>query len=101
MVWSLVATAGARLLAGDPLVQLADCGRAFMVLRDGGGELQSGQAVVIRMPGLRPFLGTVRASAGAAEPPNTLVIDPTGLAAAAPGACPIGTPAEIQLERGV
>lgn len=100
VVWSLDAAAGARLSAGDPLVQLADCGRAFLVLRDGGGALQAGQTVVIRMPGLRPFHGIVRPSAGAAEPPNTMVIDPTGFAAVAPGACPVGTSAEIQVEQG-
>jgi hypothetical protein len=98
VVWSLDAQAGAKLQAGDPLVQLADCGRAFLVMQAAPSTLKAGQTVLIRMPGVRPFHGTVRPSAGVAEPPNTLVIDPTGFNAASPNTCPVGVTAEIQPE---
>jgi multidrug resistance efflux pump len=98
IVWSLDAQAGGKLQAGDPLAQLADCGRAFLVLQGAPSTLKAGQTVLIRMPGVRPFHGTVRPSAGVAEPPNTLVIDPTGFSAASPNACPVGATAEIKPE---
>ena len=98
VVWSLDAQAGAKLQAGDPLVQLADCGRAFLVMQAAPTTMKAGQTVLIRMPGVRPFHGTVRPSAGVAEPPNTLVIDPTGFNAASPNACPVGVTAEVQPE---
>jgi hypothetical protein len=98
IVWSLDAQAGAKLQTGDPLAQLADCGRAFLVMQGAPSTLKAGQTVLIRMPGVRPFHGTVRPSAGVAEPPNTLVIDPTGFNAASPNACPVGATAEIQPE---
>jgi biotin carboxyl carrier protein len=98
VVWSLDAQAGAKLKAGDPLAQLADCGRAFLVMQGAQSALKAGQTVLIRMPNVRPFHGTVRPSAGVAEPPNTLVVDPTGFNAAAPNACPVGATAEIQPE---
>jgi biotin carboxyl carrier protein len=100
IVWSLDAQAGAKLQAGDPLAQLADCGRAFLVIQGASSTLKAGQTVLIRMPGVRPFHGTVRPSAGVAEPPNALVIDPTGFNAASPNACPVGATAEIQPETG-
>jgi biotin carboxyl carrier protein len=100
IVWSLDAQAGERLQAGDPLAQLADCGRAFLVLRDGASGLKAGHNVLIRMAGLRPFRGVVRPSAGVAEPANTMVVDPTGFAAVAPNACPVGSSAEIQPDKG-
>jgi multidrug resistance efflux pump len=98
IVWSLDAQPGAVLKAGDPLAQLADCGRAFLVVQEAQSLLKAGQTVLIRMPGLRPFHGTVRASAGVAEPAKTLVVEPTGFAAVSPNACPVGTSAEIQPE---
>jgi hypothetical protein len=52
------------------------------------------------MAGLRPFRGVVRPSAGVAEPANTMVVDPTGFAAVAPNACPVGSSAEIQPDKG-
>ena len=98
IVWSLDAQTGGHLLAGDPLAQLADCGRSFLVVQGNAATLKAGQTVLIRMPGVRPFHGTVRASNGIAEPANTLVVDPTGFSAVAPNACPVGTTAEIQAE---
>ncbi len=98
IVWALDAQPGTRLKAGDPLAQLADCGRAFLVVQGATSALRAGQTVLIRMPDVRPFHGTVRPSSGVAEPQNTLVIDPTGFAAAAPNACPVGVTAEVQPE---
>ena len=98
IVWSLDAQTGGHLKAGDPLAQLADCGRSFLVVQGPMASLKAGQTVLIRMPGVRPFHGTVRPSNGVAEPANTLVVDPTGFSAVAPNACPVGTTAEIQPE---
>lgn len=100
VVWSLDTQTGLHLEAGDPLIQLADCGRAFMVVRDAASHFKAGQTVLITMPSLRPFHGTVRASSGVAEPPNTLVIDPTGFAAASGNACPVGVTAQVQIGTG-
>ena len=95
-VSALDAKPGAHLLGGAPLAQLADCGRAFLLPQDPGQTLAPGQTVVIRMQGMAPFRGAVRRSAGVAEPADTLVIDPTGLAAVAPNACPVGAGADIR-----
>jgi hypothetical protein len=99
IVWSLDAQTGGHLQARDPLAQLADCGRSFLAVQSSIAPLKAGQTVLIRMPGVRPFHGTVRASSGVAEPANTLVVDPTGFSAVAPNACPVGTTAEIEPEQ--
>ncbi len=85
MVVSLDARPGARATEGSTLVQLADCGRAFLALPPGESALHAGESVQVTLPSLPPFVGTVRASSGVAEPPHALVIAPTGLPATA---CP-------------
>ena len=95
-VWALDAQAGARTLAGDMLVQLSDCGRAFLTLGEAGAALKPGSAVLVHMSGVPAFRGTVRPSAGPTEPAGTLVVAPTGLAAVAQQACPVGASATVQ-----
>ena len=92
MVASLDAQPGMHMAARATLVQLLDCGRAFLSLRPGGPALHAGDSVQISLPPLPPFVGTVRASAGISEPVNALVIAPTGLPAAV---CPVGQIATI------
>jgi hypothetical protein len=91
VVVSLDARPGASTSKNAPLVQLLDCGRAFLALQP-SAALHAGQSVEVSLPPLPPFIGTIRTSAGVAEPANALVVAPTGLPA---GACPVGRTATI------
>ena len=95
VVLSLDARPGGNTAKDAPLVQLLDCGRAFLTLRPNGATLHAGQSVEVSLPPLPPFLGTIRTSAGIAEPANALVVAPTGLPA---GTCPVGRTATITPE---
>lgn len=94
-VRSVEATAGTETVAGAPLAQLIDCDRAFLVPREGATRLHAGDPVRLQIQGVPPFDGAVRLSSGISEPPGSLVIDPSGLKAAAPGACPLGAAAVV------
>ncbi len=78
VVLSLDAQPGTHTTAGTSLAQLADCGRAFLILLPGREDLHAGESVQVNLPPLPPFVGTVRASTGVAEPADALVVGPYG-----------------------
>lgn len=92
VIRSVETVPGADLAAGAALVRLQDCDRAFLTVGH-ATALQAGQTVRVVMPNLPPMTGTVRASAGVMEPPDTLVVAlPAGSLATS---CPVGTEGSV------
>ena len=92
VIRSVETVPGADLGNGAPLVRIHDCDRAFLTIPP-DTKLRNGDAVQVSLPGVPPFTGTVRASAGIMEPPDSLVI---GLQPGAAGAtCPVGVTGTI------
>ena len=94
LVRSVETVPGADLATGAPLVRLQDCDRAFLTIPT-RTQLRAGETVRVMLPDGPELTGTVRASSGIMEPPDTLVIGlPPGALA---DKCPVGASATVRL----
>ena len=92
VVRSVETVPGQDLTAGTPLVRIQDCDKAFLTI-PATAKLSAGERVRVKLPNYPAVTGTMRASAGVMEPPDSLVV---GLVPnAIPGACPVGARAEV------